>query len=326
MKLKKDRYNKAVLKVIKYLMMHEKKPRWYHLYNHKTNQEMEGKVYIAVEFIDANQKRDPIFKIDKTANPFYLHLLTIGVRTMKSALGVHKPQIVYTAPLAGSVEEIATDPSSNPSAKNANFLVIQKLPIKIPIDYELAPVINIIARDNLFGGLVKRSIGSSSIDLHQFMIKLKSGDKGEWTIRDNRIEILNEKQLKLEISAVERAERREFKAESRMNLLSIKKCIELSEARCQNRPFDKKELLQIEEIGKNVVEIESSQSYRDRLYKEEDEYERQQQEEEERLQQQIEAEKEAQRRKKEINEGKDEIKEEEKGWRRQRRRRREQRL
>eukprot|EP01084_Bolivina_argentea_P175228 303497_1 len=291
-------------------MMNNKKPRWYHLYNHKTNNKMDGKVYIAIEFIDANQKNKPIFKIDKTANPFYLHLLTIGVRTLKSSLGVHKPQIVYTAPLAGSVEEIATDPSSNPSAKNANFLVIQKLPIKIPIDYELAPVINIIARDNLFGGLVKRSIGSSIIDLHQFMILLKS-DNNEWKIKENRIEILNEKQLKLEITAEERAERREYKAESRMNLLSIKKSIELSEARCQNRPFNKKQLLQIEEIGKNYVEIESSESYRNRLYKEEDELKRQKDEEEKQLKIQIEQEKEAARRKKEINEMKIEEEEEE---------------
>merc|ERR1712154_466690 len=230
---------------------------------------------------------------DKTANPFYLHLLTIGVRTLKSALGVHKPQVVYTAPLAGSVEEIATDPSSNPSAKNANFLVIQKLPIKIPIDYELAPVINIIARDNIFGGLVKRSIGSSIIDLHEFMIQIKGSDKNEWRIKDNRIEILNEKQLKLEINAEERAERRTFKAEARMNLLSIKKTVELSEARCQNRPFNKKELLNIEEIGKKYVELETSEDYRDRLYREEDEYKKEQDEEKERLQEQTEQRKQA---------------------------------
>merc|ERR1712130_38843 len=82
----------------------------------------------------------------------------------------------------------------------------------------------------------------------------------------------NEKQLKLEISAEEAAERREYKAESRMNLLSIKKCVELSEARCQNRAFDKKELVQIEEIGKTNVEIESYEEWRDRIFAEEDAY------------------------------------------------------
>lgn len=163
-------------------MMKLSKPRWYHLRDQLTGEQMEGKVYVAVEFIDANQKRPPIFKIDKTANPFYLHLLTIGVRSMKSALGVHKPQIVYTAPLGGGTEETRTEPSSNQSAKNANFLVIQKLPIKIPVDYELAPVINIIARDNLFGGLLKRSIGAAIIDLQQFMHKLPASDKNEWAI------------------------------------------------------------------------------------------------------------------------------------------------
>eukprot|EP00485_Elphidium_margaritaceum_P004276 CAMPEP_0202695866 /NCGR_PEP_ID=MMETSP1385-20130828/9321_1 /ASSEMBLY_ACC=CAM_ASM_000861 /TAXON_ID=933848 /ORGANISM="Elphidium margaritaceum" /LENGTH=1764 /DNA_ID=CAMNT_0049351945 /DNA_START=35 /DNA_END=5329 /DNA_ORIENTATION=- len=295
-------------------MMRERKPRWYYLRDLKGEQK-EGKVYLAIEFIDANVKADPIFKIDKSANPFYLHLLTIGVRSMKSALGVHKPQVVYTAPLAGSVEEIATDPSSNPNAANANFLVIQKLPIKIPIDYELAPVINIIVRDNLFGGLVKRSIGSSIIDLHDFMVPIKSSEKNEWRIKDNRIEILNEKQLKLEIAAEDRAERREYKAEARMNLLSIKKAVELAEARCQNRAFNKKELMVIEDIGKNAVEIEDSEDYRARLFAEEDAYQREKEEEEERLAEQQRQRREAEKRKKEIEKkaDKDDGKEEEKG-------------
>ncbi len=61
--------------------------------------------------------------------------------------------------------------------------MLTKLPIKIPIDYELAPVINIIARDNLFGGLVKRSIGSSIIDLHQFMIGTGDYNENIWMLK-----------------------------------------------------------------------------------------------------------------------------------------------
>jgi len=281
-------------------MMKESKPRWYHLYEQGTGEKMEGKVYVAVEFIDANQKREPIFKIDKTANPFYLHLLTIGVRSMKSALGVHKPQIVYTAPLGGGTEETRTEPSSNPSAKNANFLVIQKLPIKIPVDYELAPVINIIARDNLFGGLLKRSIGAAIIDLQQFMYKLPTSDKNEWAIQERRIEILNEKQLKLEINAEERAERREFRAEARMNSLSIRKAVELAEARCQNRPFNKKELSEIEVAENKLVDIETSESYRDRLFREEDEFRKEMEEQQLALEKQREEQKAAAARKAEI--------------------------
>ena len=96
-------------------MMRASGPRWYHLFEQATGEQMAGKVYVSVEFIDANQKRPPIFKIAKMANPFFLYLLTIGVRSMKSALGVHKPQIVYTAPLGGGTEKTRTELSSNPS-------------------------------------------------------------------------------------------------------------------------------------------------------------------------------------------------------------------
>merc|ERR1712087_919086 len=168
-----------------------------------------------------------------------------------------------------------------------------------------------IARDNLFGGLVKRSIGASIIDLHEFMISIKNSDKNEWRIKDSRIEILNEKQLKLEINAEEAAERREYKAEARMNLLSIKKCVELSEARCQNRAFDKKELMQIEEIGKKNVEIETYEEWRDRKFAEEDAYKREQEEEKRRLEEQAEQRKLAEKRKKEIEEKHDAKEEEE---------------
>ena len=82
-------------------------------------------------------------------------MLTIGVRGLRSAIGIFKPQIVYTAPMAGDTGEIRTDPSSDPAAKDANFLVIQKIPLKLPYDFELAPVVNIAARDNLFGGVIQ---------------------------------------------------------------------------------------------------------------------------------------------------------------------------
>merc|ERR1712129_362106 len=104
------------------------------------------------------------------------------------------------------------------------------------------------------------------------------------------------------ISAEEAAERREYKAEARMNLLSIKKCVELSEARRQNRAFDKKELAQIEEICKQNVEIETYEEWRDRIYAEEDAYRKEQEEEKMRLEKQEEERKLAEKRKKEIEE------------------------
>ena len=71
-------------------MMVESKPKWYQLEDTTGNQ-LTGKVYCAVEFIDPNSRGDKlqkrIFTIDHTTDMYHLHLLTIGVRSLKSSLG-----------------------------------------------------------------------------------------------------------------------------------------------------------------------------------------------------------------------------------------------
>jgi len=282
--------------------MREKKPRWFHLMDLKKNEKLDGRVYVAAEFIDANKRRKDIFKIDHRTNPFFLHLLTIGVRSLRSALGVWKPQVVYSAPLGNGVEEKETDPSSQPSAKNANFLIVQKLLVKIPIDYELAPVINIVVRDNLFGGLLKRVIGSASLDPHEFMRKTPDSKKNEWAIAERRIEILNEKELKQEMEAETVAERRTYKAAIRTNGLAIRKAVELAEARCQNRPFKRKELQGIEEMENRPIQIETEEEYDARVFAEEAEAARLAEEEEKEKEEAAQRKKEAEEKKKALQE------------------------
>ena len=210
-------------------MMVESKPRWYHLKDRKGN-EMEGKVYCAVEFFDPNMRHSkPIFMIDETTELYYLHLLTIGVRSLRSALGVHKPQILYSsnaAVMASSTKSdnciIKTSRSSDPSAQDANFLEIQKLPLRISPDYELAPVINIVAQDNMFGNLVKRTVGNTALDLHQFMILRPHSKQNHWYINDDvKTTILNEKYLQNEMAAEKMAELRVFEPVRKVKNLSI---------------------------------------------------------------------------------------------------------
>jgi len=260
-------------------MMRTGKPRWYHLYD-TDGDKMDGKCYIAIEFVDANNKIPPIFKIDKRTNPFFLHLLTIGVRGLKSSLGVYKPQIVYSAPMGGDYSnEVATDPSSAPSARDANFLVVQKFPLRLPIDYELAPVINIICRDNLFGGLVKRSIGSATIDLHMFMKKLLNDPDNGWRIQEKRLEILNEEELKLEMKVEHWTEFRSHNAELIIDKLSLRKANELTEARCQNRAFNRSELKAIQRLENEELNIETIDEVKERIKNEEEEANRELEEE-----------------------------------------------
>eukprot|EP01084_Bolivina_argentea_P085310 154177_1 len=180
-------------------MMHKKTPFWYHLTDQNGNK-MKAKVYIGIELIDVKQKNKPIFRIDKTTNQFYLHLLTIGVRHSKGF--VHKPQIVYYSSAKGT-REISTDPSSNYSANNANFFNVHKMRIKIPINYKLAPAVVVNFRSVIMIELgdrdwdseyeegsvrkIQKSIGTGVINLQDFMIPIKDSSNNDWVLKSDSI-------------------------------------------------------------------------------------------------------------------------------------------
>merc|ERR1712079_534482 len=73
----------------------------------------------------------------------------------------------------------------------------------------------------------------------------------------------------------EDAERGTYKAAARTNGLAIRKAVELAEARCQNRPFNKKELSGIEEMENRFVDIETFEEWEERVFAEEAEAARQ---------------------------------------------------
>eukprot|EP01084_Bolivina_argentea_P304714 526338_1 len=79
-----------------------------------------------------------------------------------------------------------------------------------------------------------------------------------WKNKRTPDETLNKKLMlkKLETDAEEKCKRREHKAESRVISSAMIKSMELCEARCENRSFNKKRLLKIMEIDKQNIEIE----------------------------------------------------------------------
>ena len=160
-------------------MMKSREPRWYHLFD-KDKNKLTSQIYLACEFMNPNNPLNiPKFTMADIKDEYYLHLLTIGVREVKSSFTVFKPNVNYhPSSNAAHIDCISTNPSSDPTSKNANYLQLQKLQLQISRDYELAPVINIIVKDNLFGGFGKtwaitRNIGHATLNLHDFMIKLK---------------------------------------------------------------------------------------------------------------------------------------------------------
>ena len=127
-------------------------------------------LYVEITVNDVTQKTDTISNI--------------GVRSLRGTLRIFKPQIVYIASMAGDTGEIRTDPSSDPSGKDANFLAIQKIPLKLSYDYKLAPV---------FGGVIQRYVGNSILDVQDHMNPIKGSENNARVIRDIFAHILNEK-------------------------------------------------------------------------------------------------------------------------------------
>merc|ERR1712087_525335 len=96
----------------------------------------------------------------------YLQIVTLGLRNMQSALGLNKLMTEFELP---NGKRFGTTQSRVPSAKNPNFLQILKIPIDIPIQRIFSPVVDIEVRDTLFGGLIKRLIGTAVLDLSKFL-------------------------------------------------------------------------------------------------------------------------------------------------------------
>jgi len=235
-------------------MEKSKKAQWFYLQD-KMGNPSEAKVYLAVELIDPNVRVPvPLFSIDYTSTKFDLHFLVIGVRGLRSSLGVSKPQLVSTVPIAGDMVEAATDPSSDPSPKDANWLVIKKMTLDLPKNFELAPVVSLIIRDNKFGGLIKHEIGNAALKIDKFMEKIDD-DGTDWVVKDVAKKVLDEKELQSEIKAEEESELRTYQAEKRVREMALIKTKSLIEARCTLLPYDLEVKRNLEELEKKEVEI-----------------------------------------------------------------------
>jgi hypothetical protein len=103
--------------------------------------------------------------------------------------------------------------SKVPTAVSPNFLQTIKIPIDLPINRLYAPFVDIEVRDVMFGGLVKRLLGTASLDLAEFMLsRPEDNDKTRWGTSGARVEVLDEKQLAKELQEEEEMRKREREA------------------------------------------------------------------------------------------------------------------
>jgi len=183
------------------------KKQWFPL-NDRHGEPGQGEVYLGFEFLDPDQKNYTTkFNMNTNFKTFYLRLMTLGVRDLRSAIPMMKTQISY-ATNEGKV--FKTKKSSKPSTKNANFVQVHKMALQIPDDIEMAPTLSVVVNDLMFGSLLTRLIGTSTLKLRHLMEP--TGSIG-WVIKETGdLDIVeDDKDIQREKDAEELAERSEMR-------------------------------------------------------------------------------------------------------------------
>lgn len=188
-------------------------PQWFQLKNWDDKPLEGSKVLASFQLLEAHEAAVyPVPNIVPATTPMFVELTTLGLRNLQSVLGVHKTFIDFELP---SGKRFQTNKSNVPTAKNPNFLQLMRIPIDLPVHKMFAPCIDIEVRDALFGGLVKRLLGTATVDLSQFMISIydvdEQGNKydtGRWR-SSTHLDVLDERKLEFEI----REEEERFKQE-----------------------------------------------------------------------------------------------------------------
>eukprot|EP01083_Nonionella_stella_P051226 136023_1 len=182
-------------------------PKWMKIRN-ADNDLAQGELLISFQLVDAAQDNIPLPKtLVPPSKLRWLQIVTLGVRDLSSILGLNKPFLVFKLP---SGKRYQTNSSRKPSARDANFLQILKIPIRIPNDRLFAPVVTINASDSIFGGLVKRHLGASALSVDMFMPGYKEARFAilEAAARDNFSELSGEEEAELNVFRDEREKAR----------------------------------------------------------------------------------------------------------------------
>jgi hypothetical protein len=169
-------------------------PQWFDLFD-VDNQKIQGQVLASFQVIPIELSNIPLPSLKPKSHLMFLEICSLGLRSLSSVLGINKPRIEFELP---NGKRFITDPSRVPSPRNPNFLQVLKIPVRVPVDRRFAPSLNVEVRDTLFGGFIKRQLGTSSILLEKYM---EGDDSGEWQ-NDTKMEVLDEFQLEKQIEAL----------------------------------------------------------------------------------------------------------------------------
>jgi C2 domain len=174
----------------------EIKPMWFDLRDWDDKVIAGAQILCAFQLLTVDQAEMEVPDITPPTIPAFLEVTTLGLRDLESIFGVHKTFIQFELP---SGKKFHTIKASVPTPTSPNFLQVIRVEIDVPIELLYAPMIDIEVRDIMFGGFIKRLIGSASLNLADYMLPDEK-DPGRWSGAPN-IKLLDEDELEAEIAA-----------------------------------------------------------------------------------------------------------------------------
>lgn len=175
------RFSVSCDKILNETTIHAQNPTWYHITTLDGQEIHDAKVLACFQLMDptdpevealyqtpSSKKKKKYESIFPITTPWHLQIVTLGLRNVQSPLGVNKCLVDFELP---NGKRYGTKTSREPSAKSPNFLQVLKIPIDLPNNPMLTPIVDISVRDTLMGGWVKRLIGAASLDLSNYLTR-----------------------------------------------------------------------------------------------------------------------------------------------------------
>jgi hypothetical protein len=139
-------------------------PHWYEM-NDADGNRIQGEILACLQLISVSQSFPLCTSLRPPSTSKWLHIIVLGLRGLSSVVGIHKPYMKF----AINDKTFKTQPSNKPSPNDPNFLQVLKIRVVLANDHIFAPSLRMTVKDALFGGFLKRMLGSASISLQDII-------------------------------------------------------------------------------------------------------------------------------------------------------------
>eukprot|EP00808_Paulinella_micropora_P000520 g82182.t1 len=165
---------------------HGPEPRWFPLCDNTGGLIGNARVLAAFQLLttEGTMKVPPVVNIAPICKEFILEVTVLGLRDLQCLIGPYKPRVEFQVPTytqPTGTKRFYTSQSRKPLPKSPNFCQCIQKEVLLPVSAIYSPAISVEVRDVLFGGLVNRLLGSSSIDIAKLF---EVNADGTWRISD----------------------------------------------------------------------------------------------------------------------------------------------